>query len=70
MHWECRGMAVNFVLGKAIIFWKIEFFMMGKVNTHKLVPIPYLTHMFLFLAQLEIDGVFSLTFFCISFIFH
>ena len=68
MHWEWRGMAVNFVLGKAINFGKSYFFLAGQENTQKCVPIPFLTHVFHFLMQLELAGAFSFTFFYISFI--
>ena len=69
MHWEWRGMEVNFVLGQAINFGKSCFFLMGQEKNQKLVPKPFLTHVFLFLMQLYLAGAFSLMFSCISFIF-
>ena len=65
MHWEWRGMAVNFVLGKAINFGN-RIFAYGERKHPEVAAKPFLTHVFHFLTQLEIARVFPSRFSCIS----
>ena len=58
----------QFCIGESHHFWRNNFFLRGQENTQKLVPKPFLTHVFLFLTQLDLAGRFPLTFACISFI--
>ena len=58
----------EFHIGESHQFLKIVFFPVVQENTQKCVPKPFLTHVFLFLVQLELVGCFPLTFFYNSFI--
>ena len=53
MPWEWKSMAVKIRIGEAISFGETKFLLVGKENTHKCLPIPLFTHVFLFLTQLE-----------------
>ena len=56
----------QFRIGAGHDFWKNESLLMGQENTQKLVPKPFLTHVFHFLSQLELAGAFPSRFYVVS----
>ena len=60
----------SLLIGASHQIWEILFLLVGKENTQKCVPIPFFTHAFLFLMQMEIAGNFSSRFSIVFLIFH
>ena len=68
MPWEWKSVAVKIRMGEAISFLKMIFIIIGKVNTHKCMPISLFTHVSYSLTHLELARRFPSHFLCNSFI--